>query len=916
MTKKLILLILPVFMLTFGSSAQAALTGNISGTIVDSTGQPLPGVMVSVSGTGFPGDRTDYTRDNGVFRVVMLPPGKYVVKAELSGFKTIEKNNVEVTINQTTTVDLALEVSTFEEVVIVTAEAPVLDTKSTSVGLNVKREFSERLPGSDQFQDVFAMSGATTGSSNPHVAGGTTYDNLYLYDGVDTTDPVTHTFSSNLNADAVEEVEVQTGGFTAEYGKAMGGIVNVVTKSGANDFEGIVRFKYETDEFTAPVKDDHPETIRSDQFEPTLSFGGPIVKDKAWFFLSYRRTEVSDSFDTRYTRDPVDLEYTYSSLDSDQLWQYYVAKLTWSLTASQNFELNFSSDPAVIDNASDTQHRPEAQERWKQGGDRIGLNWTYIHSSNLFFDTRFGYFNSYIYQHPMNDSGEPAVEDRRAGIWYNNFEQDDDNDRSKWSISTAATLVKDNWKGTHEFKTGFEYQNLEERRDVDWTTGRYYRIDWYGTDQEQPFERINNVNPSVEKNKGKVISYFLQDTWSIFPGFSFNPGLRFDWASYINKEDTTVHTFDNMIAPRIGFAWDLKNDGKSKLYANYGRYYNTYDLTIVGANPGASARSETWRYDPTNSGADDEGYYLFSWSGGDVTRDKIDPDLKPEYADEYMVGYDQEVFNRFSAGARFIYRMTRDIIEDVGFYEDESGNIHLATDVDINNQAAVDEWYENWAEQRYYYTNPDDAFRDYLALELHTTARTDKLLLEFSYTYSEATGTGENEQPSSSNLSHFSVYYDTPVLSHNIDGPLSYDVPHYLKLYASYQLPWDFSIGTHMWYKSGYTYNLYGDHGAGPDGIFGTDDDVDNTDPSYGSQVTLPEGRGAYRLPDVFMVDLSIQKDFNLGKWGILTGIIDITNVLDNQVNTERNELEGADHGLETNWAGPRSVLFQMKYAF
>lgn len=902
--------------LVLSGTAIAGLTGNISGKVLDDTGQPLPGVQITVTGTGMPGARTDYSREDGKYRIVLLPPGKYVIKAELTGFNSVEKNNVEININETTKIDMNMKVSTFEEVVVVTADAAVLDTSSNTVGINVDREFTERLPGSDQFQDAFAMGGATTGGGNPQVAGGTQYDNLYLYDGVDTTDPVTNTFSSNLNADAIEEVEVMTGGYTAEYGKAMGGIVNAVTKSGGNEFEGIFRFKYETDALNAPADDGKPEFETKDHYEPTLSIGGPIVKDKLWFFVSYRRSEVNNSFDVRTSRDPDTREFSWRSIDLDQLWQYYVAKLNWSVNSSNSIEINYSSDPAILDNASDLTHSPEAQEQWKQGGDRVGMNWTYIYNSNLFLDTRFGYFNSYIYQRPLNDSGRPAVEDRRANIWYDNFDQIDLNDRTKWSLSTAATFIKDNFYGTHEFKMGVDYQTLTEDRDFNYTTGRYYRTDWYGTSQEQRFERINILNPTPEKNEGTVLSLFVQDSWEIFPGFTFNPGIRYDQSSYENKEGKTVHTFDGMIAPRLGFVWDISNDGKSKAYASYGRYYNTYDLTITLADPGPSSITQTWRYDPTNPEADSEGYYLHAFSGGEVSRDMIDPDLKPEYADEIVIGYDHEILPNLSAGARYIYKQTRDIIEDVGFYEDANGNIILATDVNINDNAAVQNWYDNWSEERYYFTNPTDAYRDYYALELHTTARTKKMSVEFSYTYSEATGSVENVQPGGTGMSHFSVYFDTPLLSHNIDGPLSYDVPHYFKLYASYSLPWGFTIGTHTWYKSGYTYNKYGDFAAGPDGEYGTDDDIDNTDPAHGDGVTLPEGRGSYRLPPVLAVDLSLQKDFDLGKWGIVTGIIDIENALDNQVNLSRREVEGADFGTEDGWNTPRTVMFQLKYAF
>ncbi|MFC1849648.1 TonB-dependent receptor domain-containing protein, partial [candidate division CSSED10-310 bacterium] len=883
--------------------SEAALTGTITGLILDSQGKPLPNVLISVQGTGLPGERTDYSREDGRYRLVLLPPGKYVIKAELPGFQSLRKKNVVVKINETARVNLKLEVSALEEVVVVTAEAPVIDTKTTSVGVNINREFTERLPSSDQFQEAFAMGGGTTSGGNPFVHGATHVDNLYLFDGVDATDPVTHTFASNLNADAVEEVEVQTGGFAAEYGKAMGGIVNAVTKTGGNKFEGILRFKYSTDSFTAPHDPGKTRSTQDDHYEPTLSLGGPIMRDHLWFFLSYRRSIYENTIFARTWRDPETLEFETTELDSNQLWQYWVGKVTWSASAAHNFEFSFSSDPVLNENQGGEAATPEAQHKYEQGGERYGLSWTYIYSSNLYLDTRYGYFNSYIYFKPMNDSGLAHVYDRQAKIHYNNYEKIEENDRSKNSFSTKGTLVIDDWAGVHEFKSGFEYQFLQERHYFNYTTGVSYKIDWYGTDKERGYRRYNVVDPKPDKNKGHIYSFFLQDGWEYQPGLTFNVGLRWDQAGYENKLGQEVHTFTGMIAPRFGVSWDVNNDGKSKVYFSTGRYYNTYDLTIVMAKPGPTSLEQEWWYDPDNPDADEEGYYLKTTSGGDISHDLIDSALKPEYTDEIILGYDREIVTNWALGSRVVFRQTRDIIEDVGFWgPDEAGRIHLATDVDITDQTAVDHWYEmvdQQGEYRYYFTNPDDAYRDYYGLELHSSARTEKMSLEISYTYSRAHGTNTNQQPGdyfASVMQHFTVYYDTPILCQNIDGPLYFDVPHYLKIYLSYNLPLGFVFGTHAWWKSGYIYEKLGAQLPGPDGELNTEDDVHHEDPAYGDDVTLPEGRGAYRLPDVVMVDLSIQKDFDFGKWGLLTAIIDINNFLNNQLNLAREHVKALDN--------------------
>ncbi|MFC1849079.1 TonB-dependent receptor domain-containing protein [candidate division CSSED10-310 bacterium] len=925
-----------IFSFLLVGSSQAALTGNITGTIVDDTGNPLPGVMVTVQGTGLPGIRSDTTREDGRYRIVLLPPGKYTVKAELPGFKTLERKNITSKINDTTRIDMAMQVSTFEEVVVVTAEAPVLDTSTSSVGVNINREFTERLPASDSFQDAFSMGGSTTGSGNPFVHGGTHVDNVYLFDGIDATDPVTHTFGANLNADAVEEVEVQTGGFSAEYGKAMGGIVNAVTKTGGNKFEGIVRFAYTTDSLKAPYNAGHPGYEVNDHFEPTLSLGGPILKDKIWFFVSYRRSDYASSQDVRTDRffEEEGQPYELTSISNDQLWEYWVGKLTWSITPSHNLELSWSHSPAKVDNDSGLSYHPEAQEQYEQGAGapRYGVAWTYIYSSNLYFDTKYGINTIYLYTKPMNDSGLPGVYDRKAKIYYDNYTSTRTDDRQKWSLSTAATYVLDDWKGIHEFKIGAEYQEMESESYFNYSGGRYYEMNYYDRDQnysyaddsefgQEPYRYYAIVDPKTDKEKGEILSLYVQDGWEVKPGLTLNIGLRYDQAEYFNKLDESVTKLDGMIAPRFGIAWDINNDGKSKAYINLGRSYNTFDLTIVGANPGPTSIDQEWRYDPEDPNAADDGYYLYGQSGGETSNDRLDDGLKAEYADEILIGYDREVSPNWSAGVMLMYKATRDIIEDVGFWEDADGNMHMATDVDMSDQAAIDEWYDRVDEQqevRYYYTNPSDAYRDYYSVELHSSARTEKFSFEVSWTYARAEGTTVNTQPGdyfTSYMQHFTVYYDTPYLSNNIDGRLYYDVPNYLKISGSYRLPLGFVIGTRSWWKSGYMYEKYGSKLPGPDGEMGTEDDINNEDPRYGDGCRLPDGRGAGRLPDVVMVEFSVQKDFDFGKWGMLTAIVDIDNFLNNQVNLSRVEDED-DWGREDGWAGPTNISFQLRYEF
>lgn len=895
-------------------SSWAALTGNIGGTIVDDTGQFVPGVQITVSGSNLQGSRTAYTNDSGTYRVPLLPPGLYSVTAQMAGMKTVEEKEIEVSLNKTARVDFKMELSTLEEVVVVTAQAPVLDTTSATVGVNIDRSFTERLPENDNFQSAFSMGGGTVGGGNPNVFGGTNTDNTVMFDGMDVTDPVTHTFAQNLNADAIEEVEVQTGGFEAEYGRTMGGIVNAVTKTGGNKFEGIFRIKYETDSFNAPSDDGKPDVEVKDNYEPTLSLGGPILKDKLWFFLSYRRTTVTENKDVRLSYNEADDTYTYASVPNDELWQYGHLNLTYNISEAHNVQFSYTFDPAVMENRGGATYSPAAQYKWEQGGDRYGLVYNWIVSSNFYLSAKVGTFDSYIYVKPQNDSGQPGVYDRDTKIYSVNYPDINDNDRSRTMFNISGSYYVDNFiSGSHEFKAGFEWQNLKEEQYTDYAGGRFYEVR-----SGEPYRYKEYVGEfKTDNRESDYMGFYVQDAWEVMPGLMVKPGLRFETADYYNKKDEKVHSTDMVVGPRLGFAYDINKDGRSKVHASYGRYYKLDDLNVIFGDPGPTPVHNIWIYDPDNPESDpDTGYRIQSSTGGEESSNLLDQDLKPENTDEIIVGYEREILDNFSMGVKGVYRYTTNNWEDIGYYVDENGVVHRVDEInwgsaDADGNGVPDDAQDFWDNSRtqggWYVTNPHGGYRKYLGLILSASAKTENYSLEASYTYSEATGTSAGVASDGTEYNTpFTGGYDDPYSSINLDGKLSYDSPHYFKVNGSYNLPWGFVIGTSAFYRSGYTYSKL---------IYQPDSMV------QGARYINDEGQGAYRMDDVFMVDLSLQKDFDFAKWGILTAIIDITNVLDNQVETdvERdfNEPPEDNHFGEANeWAQPRMVTFQLKYAF
>ena len=241
--------------------ALAQQSGAIEGIVSDANGSPLPGVSIEVRSSSLQGTRTSVTDAGGRFRFPVLNPGVYTVGAALAGFGRVEKTNVRVGLGATAVVHATMSPSVKGEVV-VTGEAPVVDTTTTTAGTNYRAEVIDRLPVGRNYADVVKLqpgvqtdSGETQGRSLAlSIYGSTSAENLYLIDGVNTTNVIKGFQGKAINAEFVEEVEVKTGGYQAEYGRNTGGVVNVITKQGGNELHGGVFAYYTTPPRALPAR--------------------------------------------------------------------------------------------------------------------------------------------------------------------------------------------------------------------------------------------------------------------------------------------------------------------------------------------------------------------------------------------------------------------------------------------------------------------------------------------------------------------------------------------------------------------------------------------------------------------------------------------------------------------------------------
>ncbi len=291
------------------AAAQVAETGTIEVLVQDQGGLAIPGATVIASAADTVTKRQGITDIGGrALLVGLAPSAQYVVTIELSGFRPARNENVLVRSGQTATVRVPLVVGGMTEQVQVTAESPIVDARSASTGQDITLQLTESLPTGRSYQSYLQLvpgvlpddpqqpgnPASKSGINYSDIGGnlGVSSDNFYYFNGINVTDPVTGTFGSNLNTEIIQEQKVLTGGIPAEYVGAAGLLSTVITKSGSNAFHGSGNYFFQSDALQAENKNSALQEFST--FDAAATFGGPIVRDHAWFFGSYRRLDRKD----------------------------------------------------------------------------------------------------------------------------------------------------------------------------------------------------------------------------------------------------------------------------------------------------------------------------------------------------------------------------------------------------------------------------------------------------------------------------------------------------------------------------------------------------------------------------------------------------------------------------------------------
>jgi hypothetical protein len=866
------------------ASAQGNPTGAIRGTVADATGLALPGVTVTVASPALQGARSGVTSSNGDFLIPFLPPGEYTVTFELQGFAA-QKQTIGVAMAETQPMKIALAVATVTETVTVqgTTSTEVLKTGTIAETYSAKK--IDMLPVGRTLNDAVLLAPAVNnnGPSNAIVvAGALSYETLYLINGVNVNENLRGQARLLFVEDAIQETKVSTGNISAEYGRFNGGIVNMITKSGGNNFSGSFRDSISNDAWRAlrPMND-----TKLDQIVPAYegTFGGPVKRDKIWFFGDGKYTNNQRQLTLPYTL----LSYPYAQSD-----KRYEGKGTYTITPQNTLKASYTTRKIWTTNNSSNSPMDLASLYNNGTTDTLtAFNYTSVLSPHLFLEGQFSrktmatdntgaQFTDLVKGTLMFDRSRGSARFNSPTFcavcgtgWHE--------ERNNWDFfAKLGYFLSTNRAGSHSFVFGFD--NFKESRMVDnYQGGSAYRV--YVTKTyiaATPDKTIYPVmdgssyvqyTPLVAHSVGSDIrtySSFANDQWRLNNKLSFNLGFRFDLNRSKDQGGVPVLR-DQQWSPRLGVSYDIAGDGKWIANAGFARYVMGVNGAVVDSgSQGGRTASYSWTYagpklnttctPPNCLTAADILPQVFAWfdtiGGTNNTNYRSAPSIPgvtthvsnqttAPSSDEITLGLARELGKGGTLRVDYTHRR----------YHDMYGSY-----IDVTTGKVTDPTGRNYDAE--IIRNTPDAQRWYNAMTVSATYRlTNGFVVGGNYTlsYSKGNNDGENvgSGPIMASINDFPEYrqqsWNWP------DGYMMNDQRHKARIYATYLLPispalGSFTLGAVQRVNTGTPYDIG----------FSVNPSPYVTNPGYLAPPTSVtyyiDGRGPLRTDTISNTDLSL----------------------------------------------------------
>ncbi|XXX71598.1 TonB-dependent receptor [Sorangium sp. So ce134] len=996
-----------------------AQTGNsvLIGRVIDASSKaPAADVVVTATSPALQGEQLVVTDGTGQYRIPNLPPGDYTLRLEKESYKPYVRGGIAIRSGTTIRVNIELlpEALKAEEIVVV-GRAPTVDVGSSTVGQSITGDFTRRIAvapptgkgaASRSFESIAAtVPGAQADEYGTSIAGTSSPENQYVIDGLSVNDPAYGIIGTPLTMEFIKEVNVVAGGYMPEFGRATGGVLDVVTKSGGNEFHGSVFFNITPGAFEGPREEvrRQGDTIQTDTSLSSIrdygfEVGGPILKDKLWFYagaaIAFKSSEMERNlFATRYNpdtfqpvKDPATglnvmdrLPGTQRFYRAEEQTLQYLGKLTYQINPDHSIALsvygspsssggsgNFGYDPqrGVVEAANITGRYSGLAHEYVASSTDVALKWaSAFNNKTLLFDATLGWHNQRsarlppdgselgtdsgmagkpfiqwaryaphrrsIYEfeklspearrmcepltRPVVDEEGEVVHDKDGNVveevaavpcavrayWDGGPDFLDDASLNRFQLKAMVTSIFEGL-GHHVVKAGIDGEITTYKHIKAYAGGTSYveegdPSEWNGLqvfhDERQlgfltgpeglaagPGARDYVIQDKITVTSlGATIGAFVQDSWSILDQVTLNIGMRYD-AQYLFASDGKLGlALANQWSPRVGVVYDITQQGRSKVFANFARYYESVPLDMMdrafgdernirsfhvggpdGCNPGdpvdgkgygeGQCRSDDNRigvmpnYDPNRS--------WYTLGGG---KSPVDPDLSPQSSDEIVIGGEYEIIQNGRIGATYTKRWMNNVIEDMS--RDEANTYFIG-----NPGKGIAKDFP-------------EATRDYDALTLYfEKAFADLWLAQASYTLSYLRGNYPGLfKPETDQLDpNINTEFDLASLLVNRDGALPGDNTHEIKIYGAktFELPNNMLIDLGLTYRSrsGAPIDYWGSHYLY----------------SYDESFILPRGSGD-RLPWQHNFDGHLGYSVKLAKDSELTVSMDVFNIFNFQ---------------------------------
>ncbi len=668
--------------------------GRLIGRVADAQGAVLPGVTVTAKSPSLIGTQTVITEADGSYRFPALPSGQFSLTFELPGFKTVIRENIVLALGQTLTVDTALDVAAFQETVTIVDESPVVDLKSTKVGVELSADKLAAIPSAT---DVWAtlgqapgvrMLGFDVGGSHKsqqlvYESFGVRGQNRVVTEGVDTTEGVSGTgFYQDFFAH--EEMSVSASGADVSMSTPGSAVVSSI-KSGGDVFKSLNNITYEGASF---VDNNIDAETRARGFtgQPNLLFweghtdiGGPVKRGQIWFYTAYNHFKIDKAI-SGISREFTDLAIfdTYTAKVSarasqkDTLIGYY----QWGKKDKPRRGLSVAVGPDSIlaQDAPSFMFNGQHQRVW---------------SDHVFSDVKVGMFG---FQWPM----VPAVDWRTnppridtatnresgAGWLSGNMGGPFTFERRKPQVNATVTYYIPETLGSHDIKTGLEWASDQSRNGNNGNSGPILYRDREGQIDEIRVADFNTFESfgtdwTGPDDRNERLSLFVQDRWSPSARLTLTLGVRYDrqepnykasirtpiLSDIFPEQTVPERTFftRHSIAPRLGLAYDISGRGRAVVKAFYGRYYFNFADRLSAGNPGGTNRRD-YKFRDLNGNRLYDGLQelgdLVNSAGGSTTT--VDPELRTPYTDEVSVSFEKQFWGETSVRAAYVRKMTND----------------------------------------------------------------------------------------------------------------------------------------------------------------------------------------------------------------------------------------------------------------